>query len=259
MKTTPEIRAQLLEQALAQIESGQDTLESFLAKFPDEAAELRPELEAALWLRNHKPGLDARPGFMAASRAHLIETIRSSPPAQKQAGLFNRFSSTAPRNHLLEALSLMTLIVCIVFVAHNVMLMSELSLPGEFLYPIKLSLEQSRLAFTFDEEDDTRLQIQMSQRRTSEIVELILDKNYSAIPGAVDRLDRQLQASLAALKAIEESNPSASQALSKSYQESLSTESMILTILLDTYPPTASEYIESALRITNLGLAALQD
>jgi len=151
------------------------------------------------------------------------------------------------------------LIVCISFVSHNVVLMSELSLPGEPLYPIKLSLEQSRLAFTFDAEKDTRLQIQMSQRRTAEVIELILDEKYQVVPHATERLDRQLQASFAALDAYEKSDPSGSLALSLGYQETLATENMILTVLLDTYPPDARQYIEMALQVTARGLAALQD
>ena len=47
----------------------------------------------------------------------------------------------------------------------------------------------------------------MSQRRTSEIIELILDKNYQAVPQAADRLERQLETSLVALDEIERVQP----------------------------------------------------
>ena len=249
----------LLARALGKIENGQETIDSFLAQIPDQAEELRPELEAALWLRGRKASLEARPGFLSASRAHLVETLRAQP-AQKKAGVFERlFATPAPRNHLLEVLSLLTLIVCVVFVTHNVILMSELSLPGEPLYGVKLSLELSRLAFTFDPQDDAHLYVQMSQRRTSEIIELILDKNYQAIPQAAERLERQLQTSLTSLDEIKESNPVEGQKLSQDYEEALTTESMILSILLDTYPPEERQYIELVLQITTNGLAALQD
>jgi hypothetical protein len=260
MKNLPENNSDLLSLALAQIESGQETIDSFLSRIPDRAQELRPEIEAALWLHRHKPALDARPGFLTASRDNLLDSLRTMQPIQKQpGGLRNILFRPAPRNSLLEVLSLLTLIVCVVFVANNIVLMSELSLPGEPFYPVKLSLEQSRLAFTFDQEEDAQMQIQMAQRRTAEIIELILDKNYQPVPAAADRLDRQLQASLAALDAIGTTDPAQSQELSLAYQETLSTESMILTILLDTYPPDASQYIELALFVTNNGLAELQD
>jgi hypothetical protein len=260
MKNLPENDSDLLTLALTQIESGQETMDSFLAQIPDRAQELQPELEAALWLRSHKPSLEARPGFLAASRANLVDTLRTQQPPQKQPGIFRRtLSQPAPRNPLLEVLSLITLIICVAFVTHNVVLMSELSLPGEPFYPVKLSLEQSRLAFTFDPEENTHMQSQMAQRRTAEIIELLLDKNYQSVPSAADRLDRQLQASLAALDSIEKTDPAKSQVIRLAYQETLSTESMILTILLDTYPSDASQYIEMALQITNNGLAELQD
>lgn len=254
MNKLPE-KSDLLAFALDKIENGQETIDSFLAQIPDQAEALRPELEAALWLRGRKSSLEARPGFLNASRAHLVETLR----AQKAGGGERLFATTAPRNHLLEVLSLLTLIVCVVFVTHNVILMSELSLPGEPLYGVKLSLELSRVAFTFDAQDDAHLYVQMSQRRTSEIIELILDKNYQAIPQAAERLERQLQTSLASLDEIKESNPAEAQKLSQDYEEALTTESMILSILLDTYPPEERQYIELVLQITTNGLAALQD
>jgi hypothetical protein len=250
----------LVALALTQIESGQETLDSFLEKYAERAQQLRPELEAALWLNANRPNLEPRPGFLTASRKNLVNTLRIMPLAQTKTGLLQRlFPRPAKRNTLLEVLSLLTLIVCLAFVTNNIILISELSLPGEPLYQVKLSLERSRLAFTFDAEDDTRLHIDMTQRRTSEIIELILDKDYPAIPASAERLERQLEETMAALEDIEKTDPAASQALSLAYQENLATESMILKILLDTYPPDARQYIELALQVTDHGLTALQD
>ena len=259
MKNLPENDSDLIALALEQIESGQESLDSFLLQHPEHAQELKPEIEAALWLHNRKPGLDARPGFLNASRTNMMTMLRSMPPQKKQSTFSRIFTRPTKRNTLLEVLSLLTLIVCIGFVTHNVVLMSRLSLPGEPLYSVKLSLERSRLAFTFDPEVEARLQIQMTQQRTSEIIELILDKNYATIPAAAERLDRQLQNSLAALDEVERTDPAKSQELNLAYQDTLSTESMILTILLDTYPPDATQYIETVLQITHRGLAELQD
>jgi hypothetical protein len=259
MYKSPEDEARLITLAVAQIESGKETLESFLAK-NTEAEEIRPELEAAIWLHRHKASVEPRPGFLAASQANLVNTLRSMPASPTKQGIFQRrFPRPTKRNTLLEVLSLMTLIACLGFVINSVLLMSRLSLPGELLYPVKLSLERSRLAFTFDPQEDARLYIQMSQERTSEIIELILDKDYQDIPASTERLERQLEESMAALEGIEKTDPASSKALRLAYQENLSTESMILKILLDTYPPDAQQYIELALQITNNGLTALQD
>lgn len=253
-------KSELLSQALEQLESGQETVESFLAKVPEHAEELRPKLEAALWLRLRKQSLDARPGFMTDSRAHLERNLQSAQPSVKRVGIFQRwFATPLPRNPLLETLSLLTLIVCVVFVAHNVILMSALSLPGEPFYAVKLSLEQSRLAFTFDPQKDALLQIEMSQQRTSEIIELILNQDYQALPHATQRMEKHLLLTLTSLQEMKKSNPLEGQQLEQSYAQALATENMILSILLDTYPVEERQYIEMALQVTARGLAYLQD
>ena len=68
---------QILDICLEQIQSGQKSLDSALAQYPGIAAELRPRLEAALWLDGRKSSLDPRPGFVAASRNRLLSQIKS--------------------------------------------------------------------------------------------------------------------------------------------------------------------------------------
>ena len=250
---------ELIELALNQIENGQETLDSFLEQHPENADDLRPQLEAALWLRSRRSSVSARPGFLTASRTRLVEVLRTSQSAPQLTHERNPKWGATPRNHLLDVISLITLVLCMAFVGHHVVIMSELSLPGELLHPVKLFVEQIQLAFTFDPQEEASLHVRISQRRTNEIIELILSEKYADISPAAERLEKQLQASTSALNEIEQRYPTEIQALSQAYQKTLSTETMILSILLKTYPPNATQYIEIALQVTRQGLAALQD
>jgi Domain of unknown function (DUF5667) len=248
-----------IEEIMAKIESGQETIESAIQNDQENAEILRQELEAALWLRHHHDSLSPRPGFINYSRAYLVETLKVSQPSKNNSRLFNLLTAPSFRNHLLEGFSLVLLVICLVFVSHNVILMSELSLPGEPLYAIKLLREQTKLAVTFDPGQDAQLQLEISQKRTTELIALILDKKYASIPQAAERLEQQLNTSHAVLVKIQQYNPSEGNALRMAFQDTLSTETMILSILLDSYPPDARQYIELVLKVTNDGLAALQD
>ena len=73
---------QIFETCLAQIQTGHETIDSALARYPEEAEALRPRLEAALWMDERKGSLDPRPGFVSASRSRLVSQIKQDMAAQ---------------------------------------------------------------------------------------------------------------------------------------------------------------------------------
>ena len=62
----------VLEICLALVFSGQETIDTALAQYPDCAKDLRPELEAALWLHSKRDLANSHPGFVIASRQRLV-------------------------------------------------------------------------------------------------------------------------------------------------------------------------------------------
>ena len=64
--------ARILQLCLEVIESGQETVDSLLSRYPELWDTLRPPLEAAAWLYNHTHLLNPRPGFVDASRQRLV-------------------------------------------------------------------------------------------------------------------------------------------------------------------------------------------
>ncbi|MFA5358316.1 MAG: DUF5667 domain-containing protein [Patescibacteria group bacterium] len=51
---------------------------------------------------------------------------------------------------------------------------ADRSLPGDFLYPVKLTSERVQLAFTFDQESETKLQVEFAGKRLQEVEQISL-------------------------------------------------------------------------------------
>ena len=258
MKLTRPSLDPLLQECLDRIASGEDTLESALARHPQAAEQLRPRLELALRLRYSQPALQPRPGFIAASQARLLEQIRRGDQPHYAPFWRRRFPSLRPG----KAFNLVTLalaLICVLMVGNNLVLASRLALPGEALYPFKLSIEQAQLALTFSQAGDTRLHVEFSQRRSAEIVELILDEQYARVPYTAQLLGQQVNAGLASLDALAARDPAQAEALSDAFQQSLANEELLFNVLLQTYPPNARPVIQLAIDVTNYGLDTLHE
>ncbi len=262
MKRASQKFEKIFQESLTSIEGGQDTLDSILDKYPNLAQDLRPRLEASLWLREQKGALDPRPGFIKASRQYLVSQIREQPALAPGSALSLWGTRLRQLWHMKSALQFATfvlLIVTLVSLGNVVYLSSQLSLPGDPLYTVKRGFEQARLAFTFSKTGDARLYTQLSQRRTSEIVELFLEGRYEDIPAAAGRLERQIDYALRSIDSVAARNPLEAQALSASFEKTLTSEAFILGIILDTSPPQAIPGIRMALQITSQGLAAIHE
>jgi hypothetical protein len=75
--------ARILQLCLEVIESGQETVDSLLSRYPELWDTLRPPLEAAAWLYNHTHLWNPRPEFVDASRQRIVYHLyheRAGPP-----------------------------------------------------------------------------------------------------------------------------------------------------------------------------------
>ncbi len=83
---------------------------------------------------------------------------------------------------------------------------SERSLPGDFLYPIKLASEQTRLALTSDKADRVRLKTEFVDRRVEEIKTIIKapDQNNTLVRDAAIGLKRDLDTVKNQLKEVKD-------------------------------------------------------
>jgi hypothetical protein len=161
--------SEILEQCLEQVLSGQETIDSVLAKFPEYAQELRPELDTALWLQDQRSAVDMRPGYLTASRSRLVKQINRTQektiPAKKPLLAWNR-------SVFRFAFAALFLLIT-VFSMRGGALAVQASLPGDTLHRFKLAAEDMQVSLTSDDADEASLRIEHADERAREIEELM--------------------------------------------------------------------------------------
>ncbi len=157
---------ELLEECLRLMQAG-TTLEEALRAHPQQAAELRPLLEAALEARS----LQAGPAPAAAqnrSRAQFLSAAAARRPARQARRVFGLpFRSLGS---LVPTLIVLLVLVSSLFVTG---LVSAESLPGDGLYPVKIAVEQTCLRLTTGVASRLSLEETFDQRRVVEVADLL--------------------------------------------------------------------------------------
>ncbi len=155
---------ELLEECLRQMQSG-TTLEEALRSNPQQAAELRPLLEASMAARSLRPGSVPATAQNRSRAQFLTAAAAVRQPARRGLRL-----SFWPARALVPALILLIVLVSSLFATGFV---SAQSLPGDGLYPVKIAVEQARLSLTTDVASRLSLEESFDQRRVMEVAGLL--------------------------------------------------------------------------------------
>jgi uncharacterized membrane protein YgcG len=153
-----------LQECLAAVDSGQ-RLETVLARYPDQASELRQMLEAAQAARA-EAAFEIPDSLHGRSRAHVLRQaadIRVAKAARRQ-----RFIGPVAR----VAVSL-ALVVVLVLTSTRLVSASSGALPGDQLYSVKRSWEDVQLFFVFQAGEHQLLESQFTQERLDETSRLL--------------------------------------------------------------------------------------
>lgn len=192
----------ILDQAIARIAAG-ESIETILADYPFQQHELAPLLYAA-WelssLRAVPPPLEPEAGlevFLATARASRCEAVNQRRHrrwlAERLAGLEELWWH--PRVRLTVG-ALTALILLFALMGSTVALAAD-SLPGDWLYPIKLANEEIRLSLTFDPAARAEYHLVRVQTRVQEIQRLV-QADRPVDDKTLGRVNRSLEASLLA-------------------------------------------------------------
>ena len=159
----------VLEQCLQDLMAGRMTLEECLARYPEQAAQLRPLLTSAAWLRS----APARPALTAARRQALenrvlarVTSPRVARPLPKRP---RAFTWPLARRGWAWAVAVVAVFVALATTAVSA---SAASLPGDLLYPVKRLTEQVEVTLT-PPTDQAALHAEFAQRRLNEFVSLM--------------------------------------------------------------------------------------
>ncbi len=164
----------VLEICLQELENGAD-LEAVLARYPDLAGELRPILMASVQIQARSVSVsDPAPDVIRRGRAKLLQHASEM-----------REGKVVPRKHMIpifQRLAISFTLTALFLVSGTGLVgASSFALPGEKLYPIKLTWENLRLFFTFNEEYREALAHTFENERLHEINELLVEGRYETI------------------------------------------------------------------------------
>jgi hypothetical protein len=152
----------ILDECLRELETGQ-SLDAILARYPEEADELRPLLLTA---QNLKAMPIARP------RSHVQQA--GWQRFLGQAIALRRARQRRPALSLWRPLAAAASFVLMLFLAGGATTYAaSRSLPDSPLYPLKLATEEARLWFVFDEGDRAGILLDQTETRMSEISKLM--------------------------------------------------------------------------------------
>jgi hypothetical protein len=171
----------ILENCLTRLNQGED-LETVLADFPQQAAELRPLLIAALKASRSGVPLRVPASAQIDSRTRFI--VEAQHRQTKPVGFLPRFK-------LAGALAAIAIIVFVGIFGTG--LASAETVPGETLYPVKRVVEQAQLVLTTDQSTRLDLEEEFDRRRIAEAEELEQEGRIEpvTVAGPLEELEDQ--------------------------------------------------------------------
>lgn len=128
------------------------------------------------------------------------------------------------------------------------------ALPGSPLHSVKTGLERAQLALSADAAGDARLNLQFAEKRLEELAGLIDAGRFSDLADAAHAFEVHIQAAIAGLGAVAQSDPAEAQDLAAAVTEALSRYASLLSEFAALVPTEAQAALLSALEVTNQGI-----
>jgi hypothetical protein len=131
-------------------------------------------------------------------------------------------------------------------------LAAQSALPGDTLYPLKITLEQTRLSLARSAVDRAEIQMEFAQRRLVEIEGLIAEGRYRNIVSATQEFEAYINNALIEADRISASDPEQAAELLRKITDALSRYGHSLTLMLDNIPdPAKTEILRSIETLQN--------
>jgi hypothetical protein len=233
-----------LQSCLEQVQTRQETVDSALARYPEQADELRPLLEAASWLHEQRPVNAPRPEFLVESRQRLVARLeREKPSTNAQApptGLPTWWSALAAlfaQKRFAYQFAVATLLVIFLVVSSSgIAFASRGTIPGDALYPVKTSLEKVQLGLSLSDARRAQLHIIFAERRLVEIQNLVLENRFEYMHSAVEAFEAEVTQVESLLLALDQRDPERSSQLSSELRRIVQDQAAMLPVLAQLSP-----------------------
>lgn len=227
-------------------------------QFDDPEQFLDPELGVLLNLLRQTPARD--PGAFARGRDRFLAEARNLLWPQKTKafpqtfqGLFRALKekftmvTLKQRFAFTALLAVLGLTLFIFGGAGATALASQSALPGDALYPLKTSLEQTRVALARDAALQVQLHLRFAERRLDEITALISEGRFNDIDAATQEFENHIQQAIMALQTVANGDPQRAAELTTLISSALSRYAQTLGGLLGSVPPSVKPEVERAI------------
>lgn len=179
----------ILANCIDEILAGKCTLEDCLAKYPHLSDELRPLLNIAASIQPETVTPSSE--FMQRARNRLLEVMQPSPVEAERRGvdIFGWLKPVALAKRTVVAIVISALLVAGGATAYA----AQGSLPDGALYPVKITTEKARLAFTPSDVGKAELHIAFAERRVQEMAEMGRRGKAEELTGLTEALAYHLE------------------------------------------------------------------
>lgn len=239
--------AEILAECLERMEAGA-SIESCLADFPEQAAELEPLLQMTRQMK-HLAKVGPRPAFARSARLDLEEqlTIARKVVAFKQSKRHTKQEpKLLPQRRL--SMSMLQLIIAaglaLTATTGGAAYAANASRPGDFLHGLDLAMENAQLNLAPDVWSKVQLRLEFASERLAEAQEKFGENAPADGLEAVHEYGTEISA---IARLVGSADGADQEALTLLVDTAQGVHEEVLTSLLDTVPEQAKESIQKAL------------
>lgn len=254
MKSSQDVIASVIDSCLDSLISGEVALEEVLKQYPEYADKLRPFLETALWIEQHKQVFNAPAGLKASQKTILQQKYPSHLQKVYSGffwdGLVIKFQSLFSSRTLQLAGSLALVMILLFSSSTGIVLAAQNSIPGDLFYQPKLTLEKAALFFSVDDIRDAELLVEFTDRRLFEVESVIQQNRLSYLPDTLQRYGQQIDQTLSEIEADSAIPQTEKARLAHKLAQSLANHTVLIDALSNTLPGDYQTDLALALTVT---------
>lgn len=246
-----ELATQTLADCLEDIQSGKLTASECIERYPEQAGELAPLMRVANRLLE-AGNIEPRTQFVETAHARLVKQLQTRRPGFRLPKNAPGVSNTAPahRKFYYQAWFIAAIfLLLVVSLGTGTVYASSQALPGDWLYPVKLDVEEARYTLTA-QQNRVDLLVKFSEVRRAEISALEKAGRYSDMSVAVSKLE---SISTKLVDKFGEQYQESNQAVGENETKvntSLENNAEVLNRVLEIVPPQAQPAIQHALEMS---------
>ncbi len=236
-------KEEILANCIDEIRAGKSTLEDCLAKYPHLGDELPSLLKIAADIQPER--VTPSEEFIKRAENRIFKEMQPSAAAAEPKGvdIFGWLKPLTLAKRTVAAIIISALLITGGTTAYA----AQESLPDSALYPVKITTEKARLAFTPSDAGKVKLHIAFAERRVQEMAEMGRRGKAEELAGLTDALTHHLEQAKNLTGAVADKGID-TQELMVSLEQSATRQLGILEAALDEVPEQIKPSVEQALQ-----------